>query len=214
MDTGIDQEVSEDTTVSFEDAAAELENEEKAIVEEVKEEDVLEVLVPKAEPKVWQIGPEDYRREYVQRPLSFIGKMQWFALVGDVLDKAMSGPNGLNLGNLFTAPDNVGNLRPEDFREADTFVQAIGKLLAVAPDFLVKSYCIWLNVPDYEKDMMEEIMKLSPDQGGLTDDQGIEIIEVFIDQNYEALDVFFREKFRGLVNRVQARAKDAQADRA
>jgi hypothetical protein len=180
--------------------------------ENEEDEDILDILQPKAEPKTWVIGKDDYAREYVQKPLSFIAKMQWFSLVGDVLDQALSGPDGMHLGNLFAAPGG-GSFAPQDFREADTFVQAVGKLLAVAPDFLVNSYCIWLNVPDYERPAVAEIMKLPPDEGGLTDEQGMEIIEVFIDQNYEALDSFFRDSLGRLQKRVQTRAQEASKKR-
>lgn len=180
--------------------------------EEVKEDDYLDILKPKAEPKTWVIGQGDYERTYVQKPLSFIAKMQWFSLVGDVLDRALSGPDGMSLGNLFSGPGG-GQFAPQDFSEADTFVQAVGKLLAVAPDFLVNSYCIWLNVPDYERPGVAEIMMLPPDEGGLSDEQGMEIIEVFIDQNYEALDSFFRESLGRLQRRVQTRAQEASSKR-
>lgn len=174
-------------------------------------EDYLDILQPKAEPRTWVIGKDDYERTYVQKPLSFIAKMQWFSLVGEVLDRALSGPDGMSLGNLFGGPG--GQLVPSDFNEADTFVQAIGKLLSVAPDFLVNSYCIWLAVPDYERPAVAEIMMLPPDDGGLSDEQGLEIIEVFIDQNYEALDSFFRESLGRLQRRVQTRAQEAEKKR-
>lgn len=180
--------------------------------QEKEDEDYLDILQPKAEPKTWVIGKEDYERTYVQKPLSFIAKMQWFSLVGEVLDRALSGPDGMSLGNLFSTPGG-GSFAPQDFREADTFVQAVGKLLAVAPDFLVNSYCIWLNVPDYERPAVAEIMMLPPDEGGLSDEQGLEIIEVFIDQNYEALDSFFRESLGRLQRRVQNRAQEASKKR-
>jgi hypothetical protein len=179
--------------------------------EKSDDEDYLDILQPKAEPKTWVIGKDDYERTYVQKPLSFIAKMQWFSLVGDVLDRALSGPDGMSLGNLLGGPG--GQFAPQDFREADTFVQAIGKLLAVAPDFLVNSYCIWLNVPDYERPAVAEIMMMPPDEGGLSDEQGLEIIEVFIDQNYEALDSFFRESLGRLQRRVQDRAQEASQKR-
>lgn len=178
-----------------------------------QEEDVVDVLVPKASSVRWEIGPDGARRAYVQRPLSFIAKMQWFSLVGEVLDKALSGEGGMSLNSLFSAPGRPGELTMADFRDADTFVQAISKLLSAAPDFLVKSYCIWLAVPDYERDLVAELMALPPDEGGLTDEQGIEIIEVFIDQNYEALDRFFRDLVGRLGKRVQKRAEAAQSSR-
>lgn len=179
------------------------------------QEDTLDILVPKKEPKVWKIGPEGgLQREYVQKPLSFIAKAQWFALVGGVLDKALSGPNGLRINNLLSAPGRPGELRMEDFRDADTFVAAIAKLLEVAPGFLLDSYLIWLAVPDYEREIARDLMQRPEDEGGLSDAQGMEIIETFIDQNYEALDRFFREQVGQLQKRIQTRAKEAAESRS
>lgn len=179
--------------------------------EAAEKEDVIDILQPKSAPRTWDIGPENMRRTYIQRPLGFLAKMQFFSLVGEALDKALSGPNKMSLGGLLSAPGGRGSaLSMDDFRDADTFVQAISKLLAAAPDFLVDSYCLWLGVPDYEQEVVKELMKLPPDDGGLTDDQGLEMIEVFIDQNYDALNSFFTERLGGLQKRFQA----AQARRA
>jgi hypothetical protein len=179
---------------------------------EPEPEDIVDVLVPKAKSVRWTFGP-DGQFNFTQRPLSFIAKMQWFSLVGEVLDKALSGDNAMSLNSLFSAPGRPGELTMADFRDADTFVQAIGKLLGVAPDFLVKSHCIWLNVPDWQRDLVASVMALPEDEGGLSDDQGIEIIETFIDQNYEALDRFFRDLLARLAKRVQQRAADATSSR-
>lgn len=175
-------------------------------------EDVVDIIQPKAEPKVWKLGNEEAgtAREYIQRPLGFLAKMQWFSLVGEVLDKAMSGDDRLSINSLLEAPQSRGGMSMADFRDADTFVQAIGKLLVHAPDFLVKSYCIWLSVPDYEAEFAEAVMKLPPEDGGLSDDDGLEMIEIFIDQNYEALDSFFREKLSRIQRRLQSRQEAAQ----
>jgi len=180
-----------------------------------EQEDVVDLLRPKAEPREWKLGKGEYSRAFVQRPLSFIAKMQWFSLIGEVLDKAMSGDDRLSINNLFDAPSTGrgGRLTVEDFRDADTFVQAVGKLLVHAPDFLTKSYCIWLSVPDYERDYVKQLMELPPEEGGLTDEQGVQIIETFIDQNYEALDSFFRDKLAGLAARITARQKERAESR-
>lgn len=176
------------------------------------QQDVLDAIVPNAEPHVWTIGPPDTERTFVQKPLSFIGKMQWFSLVGNVLDKALSGPQGMSLASLFSAPNRAGQLRAQDFRDADTFVQAISKLVAAAPEFLVDSYMIWLNVPDYDRGTVRELMNLPADEGGLSDDQGMQIIETFLDQNYDALASFFGERLQALQNRV-AKLNQLRADR-
>jgi hypothetical protein len=176
------------------------EGEKKPDVSQEDEEDILDIIEPKAEPHLWRIGPEGAEEEYIQKPLTFIGKMKWFSLVGDALDKALTGDNAISLNSFFEAPTGrPGELRAGDFRDADTFVQAIGKLLAVAPDFLTDSYCIWLGVPEYDRRRVAEIMEVT-----LTDDDGMEIIEIFLDQNYEALASFFGERIGRLQRRVEA----------
>jgi hypothetical protein len=197
--------------ISLEDAKAEQEAGQTPAqpAAEKPQEDLLDIIQPKSEPKTWKIASQGFEREYVQRELSFIGKMQWFSLVGEVLEKAMSGDNALSLNNLLTTPEARGqSLTMQDFRDADTFVQAVGKLLVYAPDFLEKSFCIWLGVPDYEQEVVKQIMASPTTEGGLSDDQGLEIIEIFIDQNYGAIEGFFREKVAALQKRVQARQKD------
>jgi len=227
--------------ISFEDAKTE---EQEAPTQESAPEDVVDILVPKVEPKVWAFGPNG-ELEFVQRPLSFVAKMQWFSLVGDVLDKALTGDNKMSLNSLFDAPGQQGSLSMADFRDADTFVQAnkmslnslfdapgqpgslsmadfrdadtfvqaVGKLLVHAPKFLTDSYCIWLNVPDFQRDLVTRVWTLPESEGGLSDDDGIEIIEIFIDQNYEALDAFFREKLGRIQQRAQQRAEAATTSR-
>ena len=177
---------------------------EKIREEKDKAKEVLEQIQPSAAAKQWTIGPESMQRTYTQKPLSFLGKIQWFALVGDVLDKALSGDNALSINNLFEGPvgRNTTSLTTADFREADLFVQAVGKLLSVAPSFLVDSYSIWLNVPDYEKDLFTELMRLPAEDGGMSDDTGMEIIETFLDQNYESLADFFVERLGKLQRRA------------
>lgn len=177
-------------------------------------EDVIDTIEPKAEPKSWTLKQIDDKgkvvedRTYVQRPLSFFAKMQWFSLVGEVIDKSISGDDGLRLSSLFELPGGGRTMSASDFRDADTFVQGVGKILVHAPDFLEKSYCIWLNVPDYEREWAKAVMAEPKDNGGLSDDDGLEIIEIFIDQNWESLESFFREKIASLRDRIQSHRKE------
>lgn len=172
---------------------------------ESEKEDVLDILEPKADPKLWQFNSEMFgEREYTQQPLKFMAKMEWFSLVGEVLDKAMSGPNALSMANLFSTPQGLGqgNMSAESFREADTFVQAVGKLVAYSPDFLQKSYAIWLGVKKYEREIFYEMI----DQE-LSDEDGFEILNIFIDQNWEAIQGFFGERISELRQRVAQKQK-------
>lgn len=180
--------------------------------------DDLEILAPKIKAKQWTFGPEGSQLTYVQRELSTISKTQWFSLVGEFLDRALGGENSISLNSLLSPPENVRgsaqNLRIEDFQDADTFVHAIGKLVMFAPEFLEKSICIWLEVPDHEWDYARMVMKQSPEVGGLSDDMTEEIMATFLDQNYKALSSFFRDRFGNLRKRWQARQKEAEQSRS
>jgi hypothetical protein len=170
-----------------------------------KQKDVVDILVPKSEPKTWVIGPQDGGLTFVQKRLSFIGKMQWFALVGGVLDKALA-QGGVSINELLSTPGQRGQqLSAADLRDADTFVRAIGKLMVYAPDFLLDSYVIWLAVPELQRNLVKDLMSMPEEEGGLSDEQGLEMIEIFIDQNFDALADFFGDKIGALRKRVEQR---------
>lgn len=167
-------------------------------------ESVIDTLVPQTDPVEWTLtDPEnpEIHRTYWQKPLTYFGKMSFFSLVGEVIDKAVSGEEGLQIGSFFGAPDlrNPSALTLGDFRDAEMFIQAVGKLLTYAPDFLQKSYCIWFNVPEHERGWAISVMEET-----FTDEQGLHAIEVFIDQNWDALNSFFREKIGTLRDRVRS----------
>lgn len=177
--------------------------------------DVIDTLIPRAEQREWVVrdrsNPNDVlERRYIQKPLSYFGKMEFFGLVGEVIDRAMRGEDGLRVSSLLTGPGfDGGAINASAFRDADTFVQAIGKLLSYAPDFLQKSYVIWWAVPEHERSWAIDVISRPPEHGGLTDEEGVEVIEIFIDQNWEALEGFFRDKLMPLRDRVQARRVEA-----
>lgn len=175
------------------------------------------VLIPKTAAKQWHIGPDgDVGRNYVQEELSVIGEIQWFALLGEFLDKAMTGPGAISMNALLSPPQrrNPGQFQVQDFQDADTFIHALGKLLVFMPEFMEKSICIWLAVPDYEWDLVREYMKSSPSRGGMSHDMFEDILAIFLDQNYAAIDRFFRERYGRLRARYQARAKEASQSRS
>lgn len=194
----------------------------QAVQEEAKQQaaEELEYLAPRKGARVWGFGKDQEDqplRQYTQRELSVIGKAQWFALVGEVFDKAMSGDSAISLNSILSPPESVrapGQMQLQDFQDADTFVHAIVKFMTYSPEFVEKSICVWLSVPDYEWDLVIALMKMSPDLGGLSDDMFEEILATFMDQNFVMIDRFFRERSRRIRARWQARAKEAELSRS
>lgn len=205
-EAGPDQEAP----ISAEEAAAKIQD----AKEEAEEE--LAVLDPPIPERAWTFGKDDFQKTYIQCELSVIGSAQWFKLLGEVLEEAMTGDNALSLNSLLSppTPGQQGRFQMEDFQEADMFVTALGKLLTVMPEFLEKSICIWLDVPDYEQELITALMRRSPTKGGMSHDMFEDIVSTFIDQNYAEIDRFFRERFPRLRDRYRARAKEASQSRS
>lgn len=173
-------------------------------------QEILEELGLKEEPKERILTYKGEDQKYVQKPLTFLGKIQFLSYVGEVLDKAMTGDNALQLNSLFEIPGvRTDSLSAQDFSDAQTFIQAVGKLLAYAPDFLEKSYCIWLGIPEYERPWAIAAMNDS-----MSDEDGIDIIETFIDQNWSTLQSFFSERLPKLRDRLSARYQNTQSEQS
>jgi hypothetical protein len=176
-----------------------------------KSEDATEVLVPAVEHRVVTIGQDPLRYSYVQKPLSFFQKMEVFAVLGKALDRAMSGPDGITVSELLDGPNAVeGELSADNFRDADTFVRAISKLVQFAPEILLDLFVVVLGVPRGQRDLVKEMIDMPEDEGGLSDEDGIGILETFIDQNWEVMVDFFTVKIQPLIKRVTSKLPESQ----
>lgn len=155
------------------------------VQEEVKDE--LETLSPSGTPKVWTLSDGvNEPKQYVQKPLSFFGKIEFFSLLGDAVDALSTEDRPLNLQDLFGGEATT-----------DSFVAVIARVAGAAPETLKEAYCIWLGVPKGEREWAKWVMD---DQ--FNDEEGFEIIDLFIDQNAEQLQDFFGEKGQGLVKKI------------
>lgn len=197
--------------------------EETPEAEEAEVEDVVGTLVPRSEPRTWEIKQLDpdvkekgeskvvASETYVQKPLSFFGKIELFALLSETIDDAMSGPEGASLSNLLEGPRiRGGQLDTADIVDADAFVKTITKLARHSPEMLQDAYAIILGVPGEERAWFKYVITGPADRGGLADEEGFEILETFIDQNWEALQSFFGDRISQLVKRGQAKQKKDQ----
>lgn len=158
----------------------------------------VEELVPKAAFVHYQFGLDDHLK-FTQRPLSFFGKIEVFGALGGAVEKALQG--GLSLGEILEdVPDSKSSV--SEFAEADQFIKSIARLVQYAPDFLKELYVISLGVPSGERDYVKMIMELPEDEGGLSDDQGIQILETFVSQNWDVLLDFFTKKILPVFNKM------------
>lgn len=167
---------------------------------------VVDQLVPKGQNVTYQFGLENHL-EFTQRPLSYFGKIELISVLGNVLDKALA-EGGMSISDLL---EDVPVNDPGALSEADQFIKSIARIVSFAPDFLKELYVIALNVPRGDRDYVKSVMELPEDEGGLSDDQGIQILETFVDQNWEVLLDFFRNRIVPLVSRVMNRTVDQES---
>lgn len=164
-----------------------------------KAQDIVEKIVPQVEPVERTLTYEGVDRVYVQRPLSYFRKIEFFGLVGRTLEDILDGPDGVNLDSIFgdIAPNSVDDFRSSELGELSTFVSAVAKLASYAPEFVKDAYLIILNVPHNEKAFAREALD------SIDDDTGEDILVTFIDQNVKELESFFTERLPKILGRAQ-----------
>ena len=174
-------------------------------------EDATDVLEPKVEDRKVTIGVDPYAFEFTQRTLNFFQKLEVFSLLGGALNKAMSGPDGITISEILEGPSGVGStLTESNLREADTFVQAIAKLIQYAPDLLADLYMVILAVPRGQREVVKGIMESPVEEGGLSDEDGVAILETFVDQNWDVMLDFFKQRVLPLANKIGNKVQESQ----
>lgn len=192
-------------------------------------EEALDILESKIDPHRWVIGkpPENGGTEdefsiYYQRPLGYMARMRFFALVSNTIADAIKSGGSINFGGSDIFGQSGGSIRQraaqlstEDFADAASFMALAMQLISYAPEFLMDCYIIWLDVPPAERQWAKLVMEQSRDpernKWGLTEDDGLEMIEIFIDQNYDDIRDFFGVKLPRLVQRVREREQARKA---
>jgi len=191
-------------------------------------EEAMEILEPKAEAKRWIIGkpPEEGGKDtqysiYVQQPLGYMARNRLYALIGKTMATAIkqSGGSVGGMDDIFgvgtgTLIERGRRLSQTDFADASQFFTLAMELVGYAPDFLGEFYAIILDVPYGErvwfKNVIEQPRISSDDKWGLSEDDGLEMIEIFIDQNYEDIRRFFVVRLPRIAQRARQRENDRQ----
>jgi hypothetical protein len=185
-------------------------------VDQIGEGDPTNTISPPGAVRTYVVGksPEDGGRgvvTLVQRPLAFFGKLELFSVLGKALDTVLA--EGISIGELLEeTPDRPADeLRLQDIQDADTFVKAISVLAMHSPELFKELYCVILQVPREHRERVMTIMSDPEDLGGLSDDQGFEIMDTFIAQNGELLKRFFVDRIIPLFDRMQSKRQDGSA---
>lgn len=166
-----------------------------------KDEDVLEVLIPSAEPRVQKILTEDgaIAAEYTQKPLSYLRKMQFFKLVAKTVKEAIAESGTDVITEIFGGgvTNLTGAFTQNDFDDASGFMKLVLSVVELSEDFIEDAYVIWLAVPPGQREWAKAAMRgdlegIEP----LSDEDGTTILKTFVVQNWGAMQAFFRVHLR------------------
>jgi hypothetical protein len=205
---------------------------EKSREQEINEaSEALDALSPQIEPVRRMIGkpPEMGGKEnqysiYVQDMLPWMDRQVFFSHVGRTFADAIKATGG-DFGGMNDVFGDEGSiiergraLTQRDFGDAASFLTLAFELVAHSPMFLVDCYVIILAVPRDERRWARarfaEPWKPENDQWGLKDEEHEDIIQTFIDQNYEEIRRFFVETLPAMGRRLMLheKSKDRQSE--
>jgi hypothetical protein len=156
-----------------------------------------------------------FDRTYIQKPLSYLAFGEFTGLLGRSLAEAMKGPDGLSLDRITPGgasiplrfKDGSVSIADNEADVIDPIIQGIATLASYVPDFMAECQCIWLRVPRQERYNLINIWSLPVDEGGMSMDEGEEMLNIFIEQNYEELNNFLKRyaRVKGTVQKMRKR---------
>lgn len=163
-----------------------------------------------------QGGSKNEFSVYVQQPLGYIATLRFYGLVGKNVAEAVKAGGVVDLGEAFTnsngnVQDRAKQIIEQSFNDAGSFAALLFQLIAYSPNFILEFYCISLDIPvderKWAKQVMEQPWRPEENKWGLKREQGQEIIERFVDQNYDEVRDFFGDLFRNVSKRVRKNEK-------
>jgi hypothetical protein len=170
---------------------------------------------------LWAVNREDKRIEqaYMQKGLSWFGKLELYGLLGQAVKVVLEGDNPLGIGSLMdmardprqmvadlmgsslpgadTAPDRQQQSEGDVEVEAAKVMSAFAQVIAMAPDLLAQAYCVALAIPKTHRNWAIEWAFPNMD-----DEMGKDILHTFIDQNWGVMEDFFIQELPKIVKRI------------
>lgn len=152
-----------------------------------------------------------------QEALGFYPVQELNVLLADAIKSFTEGSNGVKLGDLFKEevrqqiplPDSVDEDSVNTLMsENEALISAFLHLVKILPDFQLDIMMLSLGVEPGAREWAKAQLKRPVSKGGLSIDDGFDILSVFITQNVREIKRFFAEKGRDLVSQIQRELLD------
>lgn len=128
----------------------------------------------------------DEEKSFIQHEMSFMTKLKFFRLLSGTIRIAAEADNPQGGVSSFL-DETLGGLSG-DFDNPNEFITTILKLVELVPDFAEETYLYALNVKRNDYGWATEALEC------LDDDEGIDILEVFVAQNGPSIKDFFTKR--------------------
>jgi len=160
-------------------------------------EEQIEVLEPIAKVVERKLKVGDEERTFLQHEMSFFSKLKFFRLMSGTLRTATEEDSGQGGVADFVQEAFVGAQQLNNADVANVFLDAIMRLVELAPDFMEETYLLALNVKPEDQIFVVAAFE------NLDDDEGLDILDTFVAQNGKAISDFFSKRLGKLTKRIQ-----------
>lgn len=181
-----------------------------------REREIIEDLSPEATVKrvflVTMPDGNERRVEYVQATLGLFPTQEFLMMMQRIIKDFMNGKYGITVGDLFAVSgDEIRNRLPENFdsdsidgvfRENESIISAVLNAIEIVPGFEQDVIALSLGVHPDERERFKKLISDAPHRGGLTIDEGVDIIKVFIRQNVRSIRRFLERQTREIYDEI------------
>lgn len=203
-----------------------------AVDEALAENDAaIEALAPKASTRKitfrWPIGMNadsevlygDFA--FIQAPLGFFPTQEFQTLMVKTIRETLQGKYGVSIGELLGGGNQLRAQMPSEITPETVdalvsgnnlkIIEAFLHLIEIVPELLLEIVALSLGVKRDRREEFKERISSPPHDGGLSLDDGVEIIMVFIKQNGGPIRRFLESQVREIGEQIMEAIGEARA---
>jgi hypothetical protein len=150
---------------------------------------------------------------FIQDTLGFVPIQNFFNKLTREIKNFVDGEYGIKLGELFRGdiemPSDLSAEKVDEVvEENESIIRAFLKIVEVVPELELDIFALSLGVQRKRVEWFKEAIAEPPHRGGLTIEEGFDILKVFIRQNSAAVKRFFDQEAKALIKEFRLHALD------
>jgi hypothetical protein len=175
----------------------------------------------------WVIGydpagdPITIRSEYIQAPLGLFPAQEFQTMLTRIAKDTLQGKYGVNVGQLLSRGGQIRASMPSEINEESIndliggenikVIEAFLELIELVPELLKDCIALSLGVRSDKREEFKQCISAPTHEGGLTIDQGVDIIKVFIRQNGGPIKRFLESQIKEIGEEIARAIEDPKA---